>query len=85
MSKFIRALSAFTYLALLTFLPVAFDSPASAVAPQSTIYLTAWENNSIDYTAPDGYVIDHIDFASYGTPENYQLGWCHAADSQSIV
>ncbi len=47
------------------------------------------ETNSITLTAPVGYIITSIPFASYGTPNgscgNYTLGSCHANNSTSVV
>lgn len=47
------------------------------------------EGYNLTLTAPAGKVFTNILFASYGTPTgsggNYQYGWCHAANSQSIV
>ncbi|GGE26709.1 SUEL-type lectin domain-containing protein [Psychroflexus planctonicus] len=47
------------------------------------------ENGTINLQAPEGYVFNEVSFASYGTPTgsngDYQLGSCHAANSESIV
>ena len=54
--------------------------------PDDAIYVTANEGWQLFYIAPDGYLIDEILFASYGTPDNYQYGWCHADNSfQQVV
>lgn len=53
--------------------------------PEDAIKLTANEGWMINYTPPIGMRIKDILFASYGTPENYQYGSCHAPASQFIV
>lgn len=53
--------------------------------PENYIYGTADEGWILTLTAPDGSVIDSVIFASYGTPVNYIIDGCHAADSESIV
>jgi hypothetical protein len=51
-----------------------------------SVYLTAWENSSINYTTPDGYVISSIDFASYGTPKTeFAIGECNSKSSMEKV
>jgi hypothetical protein len=47
--------------------------------------ITANEGWNLEYTPPTGMRIKEILFASYGTSENYQYGWCHAESSQFIV
>ncbi|MBA3899945.1 MAG: HYR domain-containing protein, partial [Bacteroidetes bacterium] len=60
-----------------------------SIANTGTICATATEGNSLTLTAPQGAVITSIDFASYGNPNgscgNFTQGWCHAANSVSIV
>lgn len=53
--------------------------------PSDAISITANEGWNLEYTPPAGMKIKEILFASYGTPENYQYGWCHATGSQFIV
>jgi hypothetical protein len=55
------------------------------VFPENYIYGTADEGWILTLTAPQGSVIDSVIFASYGTPVNYAIDGCHAADSESIV
>jgi hypothetical protein len=43
------------------------------------------EGGVLSLTAPQGSVFDAVTFASYGTPNNYQIGTCHAQNSQSII
>ena len=54
-----------------------------------TICGTATENQYVNLVAPAGATITAVNFASYGNPTgtcgNYNLGWCHAANSKSIV
>ena len=63
--------------------------PATAAFAGNTsmsVYLTAWENSSIDYTTPDGYVISSVDFASYGTPKTeFAVGECDSKSSMDEV
>lgn len=63
--------------------PANAESPN--IYPDNAIYLTVDENGQINYVVPVGMKIDQILFASYGTPENYQYGWCHASNSSSLV
>ena len=53
--------------------------------PVDAISLTVNENQVLEYTPPMGMKISDILFASYGTPDNYQYGLCHAVGSQFIV
>jgi hypothetical protein len=53
--------------------------------PGDAIRLTVNENQTLEYTPPIGMKISDVLFASYGTPENYQYGLCHAVGSQFIV
>ena len=39
----------------------------------------------LQLTAPQGFKINQVIFASYGTPVNYTIGDCHALNSMSIV
>ena len=50
------------------------------------ISATVNEGEVLQLAAPQGFKIDHIVFASYGTPINYTIDPnCHAVDSLSIV
>ena len=53
--------------------------------PSESILITANEGANLQYTAPTGYRIKEILFASYGNSENYQYGQCHAENSLSKV
>ena len=70
-------------------LTLMFLFPATAAFADSTstsVYLMAWENSSIDYTVPEGYLISSVDFASYGTPTTeFTVGACNAEDSLDTV
>ena len=55
------------------------------IYPSDAISLTVDEGWELSYTPPIGMKISQILFASYGTPENYQYGSCHASGSQFIV
>jgi hypothetical protein len=59
--------------------------PPTIIYPEDAIYITVDENGQINYTAPTGMKINQILFASYGTPNNYQYGFCHATNSSSLV
>ena len=56
-----------------------------AHAETVTISSTASEGWMLDINAPEGYDLGRVLFASYGTPENYSIGLCHAEGSESIV
>ena len=78
--KFLKLFLAFT-LVILFPATVAFAGDTSM-----SVYLTAWENSSIDYTTPDGYVISSVDFASYGTPKTeFAIGECDSKSSMEKV
>lgn len=61
------------------------EPPPTIVYPDDAIYVTTDENGQINYVAPTGMKINQVLFASYGTPENYQYGSCHAVDSLTLV
>ena len=77
--KLFRVIFAFT---LAFFLPatIVFAGPTD-----TSVYLNVGEGGTLDYVAPDGYIISSVDFASYGTPQGYSIGWCHAENSLEIV
>lgn len=50
----------------------------SAAATTNLLYGTANEGWDLTMTAPDGAVFTDVYFASYGTPDQYTLGWCHS-------
>lgn len=77
--KLFRVIFAFT---LAFFLPatIVFAGPID-----TSVYLNVGEGGTLDYVAPDGYIISSVDFASYGTPQGYSIGWCHAENSLEIV
>ena len=80
-----RRLRLFAALSVLTsaaFFPALFPTPAHAA---NTIQGTVNENGVLTLTAPQGYKIGGIQFASYGTPVNYQIGNCHASNSTAKV
>jgi hypothetical protein len=55
------------------------------VYPAGSVQITADEGAGVNYTAPAGYLISGVAFASYGTPNNFLLGDCHAIESASLV
>lgn len=55
-------------------------SPEPEVSDPNTIVLVVSEGEVLSYVAPEGYKIDSISTASYGTGDG-----CHAVDSQIIV
>jgi hypothetical protein len=58
--------------------------PQNAYA-SGTIQGTVDEHGTLTLTAPDGYKIGGIQFASYGTPVDYQISECHAVNSVAVV
>ena len=61
------------------------EPPPAIIYPDGAVYITVDENGQINYIAPNGMKINQILFASYGTPENYQYGSCHATTSINLV
>ena len=61
------------------------EPPAINIYPEGAIFLTANEGWDLSYTAPEGFRIAQILFASYGTPVDYQLGLCNATNSLQVV
>ena len=59
--------------------------PPIITYPDDAIYITVNENDKINYVTPTGMKINQILFASYGTPNNYQYGFCHATSSLTLV
>lgn len=49
------------------------------------VYQQVFENGVIELSAPSGNQFTEVLFASYGTPNQYSIGACHAVDSYSIV
>jgi hypothetical protein len=49
------------------------------------ISATVGEGQVLRLSAPEGFKVHGVVFASYGTPANYTIGNCHAANSTSIV
>jgi len=62
-----------------------FAIPANSKAVVTEISATVNEGGTLNLSAPAGYKINNLVFASYGTPNNYVIGNCHAANSFSIV
>lgn len=60
-------------------------APTTSLYPQGSVFLSADEGNSINYSAPAGYIISNVLFASYGTPNNYAIDGCHADTSSTGV
>ena len=48
-------------------------------------YAEVYENQTLTLTAPNGYVFTEALFASYGTPNGYSIGQCHAQNSVQKV
>jgi len=59
--------------------------PVDSASANGTISGTVNENGTLTLTAPEGYKISGVQFASYGTPVNYQIGSCHASNSGTKV
>ena len=62
-----------------------FAIPADSSYATSEISATVSEGKILTLSAPSGFKIDRVVFASYGTPANYTVGKCHAINSISIV
>ena len=78
--RYLRLAIAFLIVILLALLPMD-DAGATTGSVQGSVN----ENGTLNLSAPQGSVFDSVTFASYGLPDNYQLGNCHASNSQSIV
>jgi len=61
------------------------EPPPAIVYPDGAIFITTDENGQLNYVAPVGMKINQILFASYGTPNEYQYGLCHAENSATLV
>jgi len=61
------------------------EPPPAIVYPDDAIYITTNEGGELTYVAPVGMKINQILFASYGTPNEYQYGTCHAENSAMLV
>ncbi|OQR95980.1 hypothetical protein THRCLA_07421 [Thraustotheca clavata] len=54
-------------------------------APKYQTWATVADHQTMNLVCAPGYVIGSIDFASYGTPNGYSTGWCHAGQSWDII
>ncbi len=61
------------------------EPPPTITYPDGAIFITTDENGQLNYVAPVGMKINQILFASYGTPNEYQYGLCHAENSATLV
>ena len=61
------------------------EPPPTIVYPDGAIHITTNEGGELTYVAPVGMKINQVLFASYGTPNEYQYGTCHAEDSLVLV
>jgi hypothetical protein len=61
------------------------EPPPAIVYPDGAIYITTNEGGELTYVAPVGMKINQVLFASYGAPNEYQYGTCHAEDSLVLV
>jgi hypothetical protein len=78
--RYLRLGLALSIIFLFTILPMS-DAGANTGSVQGSVN----EGGILNLVAPEGSVFDSVTFASYGTPNNYQIGTCHAENSQSIV
>ena len=69
--------------AILSLFPLALNNNANGSITE--ISATVGEGQVLRLSAPEGFKIHGVAFASYGTPANYTIGKCHAANSTSIV
>lgn len=60
-------------------------SPSPSEPPHTTFRSTVDEGGVLVLIAPSGFYFSGVIFASYGTPENYIIGSCHAENSLAIV
>jgi hypothetical protein len=61
------------------------EPPPAIVYPDDAVFITTNEGGQLNYIAPVGMKISQILFASYGTPNEYQYGPCHAENSAALV
>ena len=61
------------------------EPPPAIVYPEGAIYITTNEGGELTYVAPVGMKINQVLFASYGAPNEYQYGACHAENSAMLV
>jgi hypothetical protein len=61
------------------------EPPPTITYPDGAIFITTDEGGQLNYVAPVGMKINQILFASYGTPNEYQYGLCHAENSATLV
>ena len=61
------------------------EPPPTITYPDGAIFITTDEGGQLNYVAPVGMKINQILFASYGTPNQYQYGLCHAENSEAFV
>jgi hypothetical protein len=61
------------------------ELPLTITYPDDAIFITIDEGGQLNYVAPVGMKINQILFASYGTPNEYQYGLCHAENSVTLV
>ena len=80
--KFFNSSWAFSLFVSAALLPILLTDDAYA---NGTISATVDENQTLTLSAPEGYKIGGIQFASYGTPINNQIGSCHASNSVAVV
>jgi PBP1b-binding outer membrane lipoprotein LpoB len=78
--RYLRLAIAFLIVILLALLPMD-DAGATTGSVQGSVN----ENGVLSLQAPQGSVFDSVTFASYGLPTDFQIGSCHATNSQSIV
>jgi hypothetical protein len=65
------------------FIPV--EPMVMPVFPPKSVMATVNENEMLSLSAPEGMIFTQVLFASYGTPNNFTIGECHATDSVAIV
>jgi len=80
--RFSNSAWAFSLFISAALLPVLLAEDAQAV---ETISATVNEGQTLTLTAPEGYKIDSVSFASYGTPEGNTIGACHSSNSFAKV
>ncbi|KDO27909.1 hypothetical protein SPRG_07182 [Saprolegnia parasitica CBS 223.65] len=53
--------------------------------PSYQTYASVAEHQTLKLQCANGYVITKVDYASYGKPNGYTNGWCHAGSSVDVL
>lgn len=70
----------------LAFAPVLATVDYAAASEQAQLQQTVQENQDLTISAPEGYIIDDVLFASYGLPFDYTIDQnCHSPNSLGVI